>query len=169
MRRLKQRKQYQARPGFHVNDKQAQDIGDTVDGLKTKTKEEFLKAASKKRSPVNSLFNWDDESAARAHRLSQAGYFMRAIVEIEIETKEPVRSFHAVEFETVEPGMVFKRHEEILHNTVDLEYLSGEFYGVIKSSCKKAEDLGMDKLDIAWKKIIAAVRKNPPTAINDIE
>ena len=50
----------------------AQVFGDIYYGLPTRTPEELLRVAAKKASPIHSLFDWDDQTAAHEYRLVQA-------------------------------------------------------------------------------------------------
>jgi hypothetical protein len=52
-----------------------------------------VEEAKPKTSPLHNNFDWDDKSAAQKHRLWQARHLIGSIVEINVHTEKPVRSF----------------------------------------------------------------------------
>jgi hypothetical protein len=51
---------------------EAQVFGEIYYNLPERTPEKLLAAAKEKKSPIHSLFNWDDKTAAHEYRLVQA-------------------------------------------------------------------------------------------------
>ena len=98
------KKKYQARDGFKISDKQAEQYGERIDELGIggleydKAAAVVLNDAAKKRSPLHDYFEWDDTVAAYKHRMEQARYLMRAIeIVVEIKGKEiPMRAWDVI-------------------------------------------------------------------------
>jgi hypothetical protein len=59
---------------------------------------DLLSAARPVQSPLHPAFEWDDRTAAEAHRLAQAGYLIRHVVTVAetMQEIEPVRAFVSV-------------------------------------------------------------------------
>ena len=83
----------------------AQRAGEEIDAIRLGMggmiePKDVLKRARAKRSPLHPYFEWSDNHAAEAHRLSQARYLLRSIVvaaeEGEPEYFEPVRAFVSI-------------------------------------------------------------------------
>jgi len=89
---------YFTRPGFRLRTN-AQTVGEELERLRKKhggtlTTAVVVVEAKKKSNPIHNEFDWDDKTAAKQYRLTQAGYLMRA-VEIELtrpDTEEPQRT-----------------------------------------------------------------------------
>ncbi len=81
-------------------------IGEHIESLAKKgiiTPADLVKDAEKKSSPLHKCFEWDDTTAAKAYRITQAQYILRCIevmVERKDETSFVVRAFHHVDTET---------------------------------------------------------------------
>jgi hypothetical protein len=82
-----------------------QAVGEAIADLDKPTAERIVRAAEAKRSPLHELFDWDDASAAKEHRLTIARALSRSLViSVKIDREmEPItiRAFEAV---TLEPG-----------------------------------------------------------------
>ncbi len=80
-------------------------IGEHIESLAQNgiiTPADLVEDAKKKSSPLHECFEWDDTTAAKAHRVSQAAHLLRCIevtVEREDETSFVVRAFHHVSTE----------------------------------------------------------------------
>ena len=94
---------YKPAPGARLTNSEARVLGETIAGLGAGvTPESLLKAASKKRSPIHDLFEWDDAVAANEFRLDQARYYLRSVWEVPVdadgrEQGDGARAFYAVE------------------------------------------------------------------------
>lgn len=75
--------QYRARPGYHLNNHDAQIIGAEIIRQKQDKPwirtEEFLESQRDPSAPAHLYFEWDDAKAAHQHRLYQARHLLRAI------------------------------------------------------------------------------------------
>jgi hypothetical protein len=94
---MAKRKQFKARAGYPITDKDAQIIGTALDQAfpnQQVTAEAVVDLAQKKNSPLHRYFDWNDQSAAHKYRLSQAAKIIKAIV-VEIEGQE-VPAYHHV-------------------------------------------------------------------------
>ncbi|KKL87472.1 hypothetical protein LCGC14_1934390 [marine sediment metagenome] len=80
-------------------------IGEHIESLAKDgiiTPADLVKDAAKKSSPLHKCFEWDDTTAAKAYRITQAQYILRQInvmVERGDETSFVVRAFHHVSSE----------------------------------------------------------------------
>lgn len=62
--------------------------------------EAIVEAARDEQNPLHEHFEWDDEAAAHAYRLDQAGYLLRMITfkdSADPEDKTPIRAFVSVQ------------------------------------------------------------------------
>jgi len=90
--------EYKWRSGSRVK-ADAQVIGEELERLRDKhvglTSEVVLTEASKKRSVLHPLFDWNDKSAAEQYRLVYARYLIRSVEVIveEFTPPRPVRAF----------------------------------------------------------------------------
>lgn len=95
--------QFQAVPGSHLSDEQAQVYGDRLTALEEKgngslTPEAVLEDARDPKSPLHEYFQWNNKTAAEQFRLRQARYLLRSI-QVVISTEDAehtVRAFHNV-------------------------------------------------------------------------
>ncbi|MCA9173904.1 MAG: hypothetical protein KDB14_05395 [Planctomycetales bacterium] len=84
--------------------------------------EHVVEAASRKRSPLHEVFDWDDKEAAHQWRLEQARSLIRAVVvyETESETEKPTRAFLSVRVESpTATRNVYKTTADALSNESD--------------------------------------------------
>jgi hypothetical protein len=94
---------YKAAPGARITDDDARALGSTIKAMGPGvTAEKLLAEATKKRSPIHNLFEWDDKVAADGFRLDQARYFLRSVWEVKVdhdgrEEGEGARAFYSVE------------------------------------------------------------------------
>jgi len=69
-------KKYHAKPGAPFREKDAQRVGEFLDGLSERygqlTPAAVVEAAQPERSPIHDYFTWDNDEAAAAYRLHQA-------------------------------------------------------------------------------------------------
>lgn len=77
-----------------------------------------VQAAKNQRSPLHGYFNWDDASAAQAHRLEQARYLLRsiAIQQAPAQPKAPpksIRVFHQVTTTTKDKAGPVRHYQDI--------------------------------------------------------
>lgn len=83
-----------------IDDKQAQEIGDTLESLgKDFTPKDVIRAAAEPGSPLNRFFEWDDSKAAVEYRLNQARSLIqrvKIVVQVKGE-KIQTRAFHNVD------------------------------------------------------------------------
>ena len=56
---------------------------------------DVLDSAKAESSPLHSLFEWDDTVAANKYRLSQANYYIRTLIRVEVKEGEQPTSFRA--------------------------------------------------------------------------
>ena len=98
------RSDYQANKGAPITDKDARVIGKELEKIHEKngylTPVMVVDRASRKNSKLHRYFDWDDESAAKKHRLHYARMMMGWIVVVEyeasIEDAKPIRAFYNV-------------------------------------------------------------------------
>ncbi|MGI8765708.1 MAG: hypothetical protein ACR2KM_04220 [Gemmatimonadaceae bacterium] len=97
---------YQWKDGFPTHGADAQAVGARLESLREchqgkLTPEAIVSDAAKPKSPMHSLFEWDDESAATEYRLEQARALLRAIVTTVVGAHRttPTRAFVAVKQE----------------------------------------------------------------------
>lgn len=91
---------YQWKDGSHVTI-DAQSAGEEMERIRVRQngrldQESVLAAARKPKSPLHPHFEWDNEKAAEAYRLDQAGHLIRCItvtVEKPNGGEAPVRAF----------------------------------------------------------------------------
>ena len=94
--------QYFAAQGSHFSDKDAQVIGPILNKLANENKStsnDIVLEAKKKRSPIHSFFEWDNDIAANEYRLEQARLMARSIV-VKIQTadgEKDIRAFHPIQ------------------------------------------------------------------------
>lgn len=73
-----------ARPGWYINDKQAKSIAPVIFAIQQRdgkaTPQAILEEAKDPSSPLHAHFDWNDKTAAEAHRLHTAGRLVRSIV-----------------------------------------------------------------------------------------
>lgn len=95
----KKRTAYRAADNARFDDEVAERIGAAIDAMGGECNpRKLVEAARPARSPIHDLFEWNNERAGEAFRLSQAGYYIRHIV-IEVVVKDNprnVRAFHSV-------------------------------------------------------------------------
>jgi hypothetical protein len=96
-------RQYQAAPGAGFTHEQAQKYGAFLarKGLAKGpvSPEQIVEAARPETSVIHSQFEWDDEEAARMHRISQARHLVSHIMVVEQSPRGEVmsaRAFHNV-------------------------------------------------------------------------
>lgn len=92
---------YETANGFRLSDEQAARYGNRITQLSEKkgfiTPAIVLEDAKKESSPLHDYFEWDDSEAAKAWRLSQANYLIRAIVVKVIDEERPqIRQFFSI-------------------------------------------------------------------------
>lgn len=90
---------YEAAAGATFNNKQAQVIGEILEGMGEFTPADVVEAARPKKSPMHNCFEWDDTKAAEAHRLNQARHMVqriRVVVKTERSDARPVKAYHSV-------------------------------------------------------------------------
>jgi hypothetical protein len=86
---------YQPRPGYRINQEQADRYGKALHSLEEElgrevTTEEVLAAATPENSPLHDFFDWDNKSAARKYRLWQAMRLSRCVLVRVIVKEKPV-------------------------------------------------------------------------------
>ncbi len=65
-------------------------VGEIIESMPESTASNLIKEARKKRSPLHSIFEWDDTEAAREYRLMQARMLIRSLqVEVINSKQEP--------------------------------------------------------------------------------
>lgn len=99
---------YAPKRGAHIRPNDAVLLGEVMEKLEADNRlqpSELIRMARPKRSPIHHLWNWDIQSAAEAHWLNRARYYMQSIVlRIEYDTGdiEDVRAFHVTRSEDEE-------------------------------------------------------------------
>ena len=159
----KSKSRYQPKPGARISKKAAILVGDALEAMRAAdinpTAANLLEMATSRGCALHKLFDWNDASAADRYRLDYAGYLIRSVIEIDLVTLKPGRSFHPIEFETYPAGHFIGRREVI--RTPDyLDQVSRRMYADIVSQIAEAESLGLLKWK-GWKAIAKAVRSNP--------
>lgn len=95
------------------------------------TKELVLEVATDPTHPLHSHFNWDDTSAAHAHRLQQSSNLIRRCKIIydydEDATPKMVRAFVARPATLEQPKMVYDRIAKVIEDPVALKVLVNQF------------------------------------------
>lgn len=97
-------KTFTAVKGSHITDSQAQIIGEETELLLESegqvTARRIVDVAVAGDSRLHDFFDWDDETAADAHRLDQARYLMRSIEVYyaleETEEAKPIKAMYSV-------------------------------------------------------------------------
>lgn len=72
--------EYQWRVGFPHKRVDPQKVGNFLDKMPALTAESIVAAAQKPRNPMHRLFEWNDTTAAKEYRLSQARNIVGAVV-----------------------------------------------------------------------------------------
>jgi len=89
-----------AREGFHLSDEDAQVIVNEFERLYEEngpvTAESLLEAAKPTKSPLHRFFEWNDGEAAHRYRLQQAGYLVRSVAIVEVESRRAGRTTESV-------------------------------------------------------------------------
>ena len=78
-------KKFKARVGSPFKQKDAQEIGEELEKIKTKenlTPISVVERAKNKKSILHKLFEWDDSEAAEQYRLQQARNIVNHVVEV---------------------------------------------------------------------------------------
>lgn len=93
-------KTYHARPGSHLTDRQAQMVGERLEGIEAAhglvTPALIVADATPETSPLHRFFTWDDAQAARHYRMNQARVLVRNVVRLYVDgsgERKTVRSF----------------------------------------------------------------------------
>lgn len=114
-------KQFTAVKGSHLNDDQAQIVGEELDSIKTVcgqlTPEKVVSQAETDTSRLHVFFDWDDSSAADEYRLIQARHLLRSVevyYEVEPENRTPIKAFYHIKDEDAGPSYV--PLDEVLSN-----------------------------------------------------
>lgn len=97
-------KNYKAKEGSRISDKDALIIGKEIEKLSSSgviSEEVLVSAAQDEGSPIHHYFEWDNRIAAEKYRLEQARSLIRSIV-IETDNGEEVRAFHNVYLEDID-------------------------------------------------------------------
>ena len=119
------RRQYKAKEGSHIHDKDAQIIGQRLETLPMITRQAVLNDARKPKSPLHRFIEWNSRKAAESWRLQQAQHLItaiRVVVLIDGEEMETV-AFHRLVVEPPEgdngdsPSVVF--YKPVLDLTVE--------------------------------------------------
>jgi len=160
---MPKKSKYKPRPGARINKAAAETVGNELEkmngsGVKTSAKN-LLRRATKPGTALHKLFDWDDTSAANKHRLEYAGYLIRMVIEIDLVTVMPGRSFHAIQFERKEASEFIGRRE-VIRTPDQLEQVEQRIYEDIVAQVFEAESLGLLKKK-GWRAIAKAVRANP--------
>ncbi len=160
---MPKKSKYKPRPGARINKAAAETVGSELEkmesaGVKT-TAANLLKRATKPGTHLHNLFDWDDASAADKHRLEYAGYLIRMVIEIDLTTTMPGRSFHPIQFERQEASEFVSRRE-VIRVPDQLEQVERRIYDDIVAQVSEAESLGLMKKK-GWKAIARAVRNHP--------
>jgi len=159
----KRKSKYQPKPGARITKKTAILVGDSLEAMKAAdiepTAANLLKIASNRGCALHKLFEWNDASAADKHRLDYARYLIRSVIEIDIVTMKPGRSFHAIEFETFPAGHFIGRRK-VIQTTDYLDQVEHRIYIDIVAQVEEADSLGLLKKK-GWRAIAKAVRANP--------
>ena len=98
----RKKRQYKAREGSHINDRDAQIIGQRLETLPMITRQAVLNDARKPKSPLHRFIEWDSRKAAESWRLQQAQHLItaiRVVVVIDGEEMETV-AFHRLTVES---------------------------------------------------------------------
>lgn len=120
------KKEYRARKSGVLKDKDAQVVGEILNGLKNnlghlKT-ESVVAEAKNKECVLHNYFEWRNTVASRKFRLVQARNIISSVVEIVIiqNVEVPQRSFHSVQTEQGEDneseGRVYVTIHDVLEN-----------------------------------------------------
>lgn len=124
---IEMQKMYEAAPGSHLSNEQAQRYGKRIDELRRKygyaSAEMIVEDAKNPDSPFHDYFIWDTDEAAYHHWLSQARYILRSIVIRIVRNEEstPVRVYFNVsapqELKEVGVKHIFVSAEDVAKNT----------------------------------------------------
>lgn len=112
------------------------------------------------------VFDRTPKEAAESFWMDRAGQLLGCVYTISVSTGRPARMFHSVVSGTAS-GEVTRSYRplgEVLGDANALAQLSIDIYRAAASACDRAESLGLDKSDPAWKRLIAAVRGTVPAA-----
>ncbi len=90
----KRKTSYRAMPNCIYTDEQAQEIGDGIEVIRhfhggEVTPPQLVEFAEKRSSKLHKYFEWDDETAAKKHRLEQARYMLRVVCVLVDTTSGP--------------------------------------------------------------------------------
>lgn len=153
------------KPGARITKKQAQFVGEALDGLRESGEEvtprNLLDLARDDRSPLHKLFEWDDDIAAEEFRIYQARKLIGGVHMISINNK-PVKGFHSIEFEGEEVTHEYVRHDLVIEDDASISQVSRDLYSDIEAAVRKAVDLGLQKRSKPWREIQKAVYGNRP-------
>ncbi len=117
----------------------AQTVGDELVRIEAEhgemTPPVFVKEASRKRSPLHGLLEWDDTKAAESHRLHQARMVINSI-DVIVNEPDPVRvqAFVSV---SKNGGRSYVAHTKLVTDDVLYERVVAELKGVIKTYRRK--------------------------------
>lgn len=155
----KSSKRFKARPGSAISNKQALVLGSEFDAIVASgavlTPAAVVVRAAEEDSPLHAFFEWNDMQAARRQRLEHARYLIGAVVEVNIEIQEPVRSYQSVRVEThPSKPLIFKRRDMLSDN--EEGQVARALFTRLLSIVREAEALGLSS-DRNWGAIIKAV------------
>ncbi len=114
---------YQFKSGAHYGGKGAdpQQVGEELEKTRTQygklTADIVVHKATSPKSSMHGLFTWDNEEAARQHRLTEARLLLRSVVVVSAEEDaEPERAFWAVSVKEAEdePAVRYYQSAEVI-------------------------------------------------------
>ena len=146
----------------------AQRVGSFIEEHSIRTVDELIDAARPKGSPIHDDFDWDPDKAMINHLRRQANRFMRFIrVDNSESGTREVHAFYAIksreeEREEVNRLHIYYTHDEVKSDEEKKERLGEVYYGKLLAYCKNAEDIGLDRSNETWNRLIRYIRKNAP-------
>lgn len=174
MAKVLQMKKYSARPGSPISDEEANLVGRETEEMSKEgialTARSLLDRARDRRSPIHSLFDWNDSTAAEKYRRDWAGKLLGSVQVIEVSLKRKAKAFYSIKIDQQEigkslpsdhPHRIYESRRNILINDDARSQLSRDQYIRIVGICNDIEGLGLDKDIPEWRSIIAVVRTNP--------
>ena len=159
---------YRAREGSPITDDIAQVVGKEVESLRANgqrvTPHMLVDRAKRRASPLHNLFDWNDKSAARKHRVEYARLLLRSVTVIEVKSAPPRKAHYSVvevtQDDAAARGYIMRR--EVVVDDGALAQVGHDLYRRIAATAADAEGLGLASQFPQWQRIVAAVRRNRP-------
>ena len=147
VKRSKRQQVYVPVEGARLSKKVAQLVGVELEKLRVElgiiTPEAVVERARPKRSPLHSLFEWNDKKAAAAHRITQARYLIRSVKVVFLDNSSDPRTRETRAFVNIErtPTHAYNGVVEVLSNAEHRDRLLTQAWRDLEAWRRKYQNL----------------------------